>query len=213
MENSLYFGTYAQFETASKKDAAPLLGADNLVGDIFEIEFVTQEGLKTAWMKNRFGALVAYFDYATSRELAIYEARGWKLRSILSFVAFSESAEDGKYWGETALVCYAPGHEAFDEFVVNVSQRIGEGIRPDLDLGQEGIEHVIKSDGAWSPSKTIPLPTMQKGHAILKSRRKITEKLIEQGRKGNKGCYFLSWAFLLALIAALIFGLRSCGVF
>ena len=35
----------------------------------------------------------------------------------------------------------------------------------------------------------------------MKSRRKMSEKLIEQGRKGNKGCYAVSWLFLLALVA------------
>ena len=40
-----YFGTYHRFETSSKKDAALLLGADNLVGDMYDIEFVTESGL------------------------------------------------------------------------------------------------------------------------------------------------------------------------
>ena len=39
-----YFGTYHRFETSSKKDAALLLGADNLVGDMYDIEFVTESG-------------------------------------------------------------------------------------------------------------------------------------------------------------------------
>lgn len=47
----------------------------------------------------------------------------------------------------------------------------------------------------------------------MKSRRKMSEKLIEQGRKGNKGCYAVSWAFLLLLVMAVLFGLKSCGVF
>ena len=47
----------------------------------------------------------------------------------------------------------------------------------------------------------------------MKSRRKMSEKLIEQGRKGNKGCYVVSWLFLLLVVAGLLFGLKSCGVF
>ena len=38
-----YTGFYARFDTPSKKDAAVLLGADNLVGDLFDVEFVTEE--------------------------------------------------------------------------------------------------------------------------------------------------------------------------
>ena len=49
-----YTGFYARFDTPSKKDAAVLLGADNLVGDLFDVEFVTEEGTAVAWMVNRF---------------------------------------------------------------------------------------------------------------------------------------------------------------
>ena len=38
-----YFGTYHRFETASKKEAGRLLGADNLVGDLYHID-CTMEG-------------------------------------------------------------------------------------------------------------------------------------------------------------------------
>lgn len=57
-----YFGTYHRFETPSKKDAALLLGADNLVGDKYDIEFVTESGQRAAWLRNRFGAKIGFFD-------------------------------------------------------------------------------------------------------------------------------------------------------
>lgn len=212
MESSLYFGSYARFETVSKEDAAQLLGADNLVGDIFEIEFITAERENIAWLKNRFGARVGFFDSKTSRELSIYEARGWKLRAILSHIAYSELPEPGIYWGEAALLCYRPDG-FFDSFVENVSKKITEGVRPDVKLTEEGINRIFESEGEWSPSKTIPLPKLSPGNAYIKTRRSISERLIEQGRRRNKGCYFVSWVFLLGLVAALIFGLRACGVF
>ena len=52
MQAERYFGTYARFNTLSKKDAAILLGADNPIGDVFEIVFQTDNGVSTAWMKN-----------------------------------------------------------------------------------------------------------------------------------------------------------------
>lgn len=51
MQAERYFGTYARFNTLSKKDAAILLGADNPIGDVFEIVFQTDNGVSTAWMK------------------------------------------------------------------------------------------------------------------------------------------------------------------
>lgn len=209
-----YFGTYARFDTASKKDAAVLLGADNLVGDVFDIEFVTEDGVRTAWMKNRFGAMVGFFEPGTSRDLSLCEARGFRMQALLSFIAYSESPEPGEYWGEAAIICYDPKDaEAFECFTGNIATRMMDGIRPEVDLGEQGYAKVVESKGTWKPTKTVSLPSKQAGVAILKTRRSVSEKMIEQGRKGNKGCYILSWVFLLALIAGIIFGLRSCGVF
>lgn len=47
----------------------------------------------------------------------------------------------------------------------------------------------------------------------MKGRRKMSEKLIEQGRKGNKGCYIVSWIFILAVVALALLGLKTCGAF
>ena len=71
MQAERYFGTYARFNTLSKKDAAILLGADNPIGDVFEIVFQTDNGVSTAWMKNRFGALIGFLDAELSRQLSI----------------------------------------------------------------------------------------------------------------------------------------------
>ena len=191
-----------------------LLGADNLVGDVFDIEFVTEDGVRTAWMKNRFGAMVGFFEPGTSRDLSLCEARGFRMQALLSFIAYSESPEPGEYWGEAAIICYDPKDaEAFECFTGNIAARMMDGIRPEVDLGEQGYAKVVESKGTWKPTKTVSLPSKQAGVAILKTRRSVSEKMIEQGRKGNKGCYILSWVFLLALIAGIIFGLRSCGVF
>ena len=53
----------------------------------------------------------------------------------------------------------------------------------------------------------------EKGTAWVKTERSGTEALVEQARKGNIGCTIASWIFLLALVALLIFGLHSCGLF
>lgn len=214
MAEYAYFGTYARFDTVSKKDAAALLGADNLVGDVFSIECETQDGETRAWMVNRFGAKIGFFDAATSRKLSICAARGWAVHALLAFVAFTDAPDPGHYWGEAALVCYDTAHaEAFEAFMTGVGQRLGDGIRPDVDLGEQGVSQVIGSAGSWTPSKTIPMPEKERGTVIMKSRRKLSEKMIEQGRKGNKGCYAVSWIFLLAVVAGILFGLKSCGVF
>lgn len=214
MQTERYFGTYARFDTKSKRDAAALLGADNLVGDQFDIVFENEDGATVAWMKNRFGALIGFFDASTSRQLQVLAARGWTLKALLSFVAFTDSPDPGHYWGEAVVIGYNPQWEqAFSHFVGTLGTRMTNGIRPDVALGEQGIEQVIESNGSWSPKKTYPLPEKKAGTVILKSRRKFSEGLIEQGRMGNKGCYAVSWAFLLALVVGVLFALKACGAF
>lgn len=211
---STYAGFYARFDTPSKKDAAILLGADNLVGDVYEIVFKTEDSITAAWMKNRFDALVGFFDSETTRHLQILHARGWHIQAILSFVAYTDSPKPGHYWGEAAVLCYAPSHvDEFERFIETIARRLIEGVRPEIDLGEQGVEHIIQSNGLWSPKKTVPLPAKKAGTVIMKSHRKISEKFIEQGRAGNKGCYLVSWVFLAGVVIAVIFGLKSCGIF
>lgn len=214
MQAERYFGTYEQFNTRSKKDAATLLGADNLIGDVFDIVFQTESGVSIAWMKNRFGKLVGFFDASFSRKLSIFVARGWKLQALLSFVAFTDSPEPGHYWGEVAVICFNQDLEpVLTPFIQSTAQRLSDGVRPDVNLGEQAVEQLISSNGSWTPTKTVPFPKKKTGTVIMKSRRKMSEKLIEQGRKGNKGCYLVSWLFLLLLVALILFGLKSCGVF
>lgn len=214
MQAERYFGTYARFDTRSKKDAAALLGADNLIGDVFEIVFQTDEGSSVAWMKNRFGQLIGFFDSSFSRELSILAARGWKLQALLSFVAFTDRPEPGHYWGQAAVICFDENLEqTITPFIASTSARLSDGVRPDVDLGEQAVDQLVSSNGTWVPKKTVPFPQKEEGTVIMKSRRKMSEKLIEQGRKGNKGCYAISWLFLLLLVALALFGLKSCGIF
>ena len=201
-----YFGTYQTFETVSKKDAAVLLGADNLVGDRYTIEIELDGDAHKAWLVSRFDQRIGFFDGNFSRRLSILKANGLELTAILSFVAYTDMPEPGRYWGEMAVIAYNPAHkEAFERFITTVCTRVN--------FDAEGVERIISSGGSWVPEQTVPMPSKKKGTVIMKSKRSVSEKLIEQGRKGNKGCYVVSWAFIIALVAALLFGLKACGVF
>lgn len=61
-------------------------------------------------MKNRFGKLVGFFDPKLQGACA-FCMHDWNLKAILSFVAYTDNPEPGEYWGEAALLCYAPEHE------------------------------------------------------------------------------------------------------
>ena len=209
-----YFGTYQTFRTVSKKDAAVLMGSNTLVGDRYRINLTMDEGVHRAWLINKFNETIGYFDDSFSHELSLLAAEGLELVGILSFVAFTETPEPGEYWGQAAVIGYSPYcSEEFNQFIDGICGLIGKGIRPKLALKGSAVDEIIDSNGTWLPSEHEPLPEKQRGMALLKTRRGFIDGLVEAGRTGNKGCYILSWAFLLALVAAIIIGLKSCGVF
>lgn len=213
MVETRYFGEYARFDTVSKTDAAQLVSADNLVGDRYEIVFQNENGDRVAWLKNRFGKLVGFLDAKTSRELSFCEARGFEMWAFLAFVAFTDNPKPGKYWGEVALVCYTPHENAFKNFAMEIERQFIKGKRPKVDLGNQGINQVIESNGSWLPGKQVPLPKFDGTTAFVKTKRSTTEKLVEQGRAGNKGCTVAIWIFLALLAVAAVLSLRACGVF
>lgn len=212
MANNGYFGQYARFDTASKNEGAGLVSADNLVGDVFTIEFDFEDGQRIAWIKNRFGARMGFFDAEVSSKLNLCEARGWTLHALLAFVAYDEP-EGGHYWGQVALICFDKKHEeAFEAFTKAVGKRLSEGIRPQVELADQGVQQVIESGGTWQPKKTVPLPKKTAGTALVKTRLSATEKLVEQGRARNKGCYVGSILLLAAILAAITLTLKACNV-
>lgn len=209
-----FFGSYERFSTPSKKEAAVLLGADNLVGDRYDIVFKTENHVSVAWLKNRFEGEIGFLNARVSRTLSVLAARGWKLNAVLSFVAYSDIPEPGEYWGEVALICYDPVLEAsFFPFVGTFGADMVDGNRRSLKLNDHELQRIIDSNGAWLPSTKIKLPTLDKGTAFIKTRRSFTEKMVELGRKGNKGCYLVSWFFILCLVALFAFLLHSFGLF
>ena len=216
-----YFGTYTTFETVSEKEAARLLSADNLIGDVYDIELEFYKGERRGWLVNRFGERVGYLESDISRKLSVLQAGDLVLKGILSFVAYTEMDEEDKnrthncrYWGEMALVCYPPRYaDSFERFIANVSEKMADNVRLRIDFDREAVMRIIDSEGAWIPEQTVPMPAKVKGTVVMKDSRSLGDKMIEQGRKGNKGCYLISWAFLIAVavgaafIAKTVFGL------
>ena len=45
--------------------------------------------------------------------------------------------------------------------------------------------------------------------AVLKDHRSMSEKMIEQGRARNKGCYFVSYLFIALVVIAIAYGLYT----
>ena len=86
---------------------------------------------------------------------------------------------------------------------------LAEGIRPEINLGEQAISKVIESNGTWKPDMRSSRPKSESGTVIMKSQRKMSELLIEKGRAGNIGCYIVSIAFIIVVIVAIIFAAKT----
>lgn len=211
--DQIYEGFYARFDTVSKAQGSMMMGADHLVGDDYEVFFKTEDGQVVAWVRNKFGAETGFFDASTSRKLQIANAREQTIRAVLSFVAYSDTPDPGLYWGQMALFCFAPRYaDEMNAFIDRVASRIAEGVRPAIDLGSQAVAKILEEPD-WVPNDTVPLPKKETGMAVLKDHRSMSEKMIEQGRSGNKGCYAISWIFIAIVVIAIIYGLHVAGLF
>ncbi len=216
-----YIGTYQTFQTVSRDEAANLLGPNNLVGDLYDIECTIDEGMQRAWLVNQFGKRVGYFEASYSRRLSILKAQGMTIKALLSFIAATNRADqaDDKqggahYWGEAAVIAFDPTFEApMKVFLEGLGKEMAGGRRLRIDLDQREVDRIIETNGTWLSKETVPLPRQGKNTVIMKSQRSFTDRMVAEGRKGNKGCYVVSWAFIIAVVALVIFGLKSCGVF
>ena len=208
-----YEGFYARFETPSKKMGSLLMGADNLVGDDYQVEFRTEDGRVVAWLLNKFGAEIGYLDVDGSRKVQLANARDQKIRAILSYVAYSEEPDPGMYWGEMAVFCFNPAYsKEMDAFVDRVAARIAEGVRPAINLGTAAVQKIFDEQD-WTPTDTVSIPKNGNGVAIMKDHRSLSEKMIEQGRDRNPGCMVISWVFVIAVVLAIAYGVaRLFGV-
>lgn len=234
-----YFGTYEDFSLSPDEEPGSLTGADNAVGDVYDIELKLNDGVYTAWIVNQFGHAMGYFSESFSKELALLAADAMVLKAILSFVAFTnyDSASDnenaaesenegedgskekkkinytnyGFYWGSVAVVCYGPeSEEAAEAYIKNIAAKIAADVRPQISLSPQAADKIEESGGSWVPAQTISLPDNKSGMTFIKRRRRVTEKIIDQGRAKNKGCYVLSWLIIIAFVLICAFGVKTC---
>ena len=216
MALDVYSGEYAKF-FAVANDGVDFMGADNLVGDKYEIDIRDEAGGYKAYLVNRFGKDIGYLENRMVRPVQLAQAKGWKTGAFLSFVAFTQGKDEetpGYYWGQMAVLCYdSKISDAMDAFEGQLSKKMADGGRPQVDFGAQSLEKLLNSPQTWFPTDKAPAPKMEKGSSIVKDHRTPNERLIEESRKGNKGCYVLSYAFIIAVIALFIWLLHSCGVF
>jgi hypothetical protein len=209
-----YFGKYFKFYTTSKEDAAQLMSADNLIGDYFSLKTIYSDNQYKTLIINKFNKEIAFLNATDSKQIALLQTANLEITTLLSFIAFTESSDEGYYWGEVAVIAYDKKfNEAMNKYIKKISNRIKTGIRPDIDLTGEGFNKIIESNGEWTPAAVVSFPNKEKGTVVLKKQQSVLDKLTEEGRKKNKGCYIASWLFILVIVFLIALCAKSCGLF
>ncbi|NPD30928.1 hypothetical protein HLV37_03435 [Eggerthellaceae bacterium zg-1084] len=209
-----YTGSYARFTCPSKKNAAVLIGADCIVGDEVRFELRTEDGETTAWLMNRFDAVIGSLSKEDTHQLRIRQAEGRSIRILLGLIAYSETPEPGQYWGEVLIFSHTPASAEFvDPFIDRVATALRQGVRPAIDLSESDLAALEANPQQWITSGRVPLPQIKAGMAVLKSRQSLTDRLVEQARRGNKGCAVVGWGGLLIGMAGIAALLKFLGVF
>ena len=217
-----YYATYCRFSTYSKDEAAVLLGADCCVGDVLQVHVEEHAVDPEGTLVNRFGATVGHINPDMAQQVLLCRAKGWEPRALLAAVYYTEPdrADDNNqqagekgpgYWGEVVIMAFsnAPAYRAFCD---TVAQALGEGARPNVELGSTGASKVEESKGSWLPEGRVSKPHLAPGTAVVKDHLSFNEKLVEQARRRNPGCMAAGWAFIAVAVAALVWlALRLIG--
>lgn len=213
--NDIYFGSYIRFETVDKKAGAALVGPDNAIGDIGDIVWKRDANhQQQAWLQNRFGGQFGFIDPKESHKLAVIHAKGWTIKYVLSFTAYSEKPDPGVYWGQVAIIAYPKRYEeSFSVFLKTFSEACATGARPDPELGPSSIQTILDDASSWKSTKKVKIPSLDSSSVVLKDHRSVHDKVLDMSRKKNVGCYIISWIFLLGLVAAIVYAAHSFGIF
>ena len=204
-----FVGRYCLFTAADKDAAGALIGADCPVGSPFSVEADVDTGTGArAWLRNRFGARVGYLQGSDAETVQLALAKGWTCTALLASLYYRGGEEGTVYWGEVALMCYAPSAE-MDAFAAGMGKLLADGTRPDVDLGKGAVEQIMAAGGAWTPSGRVPKLPERPGNALVKDHISFNERLIEMSRERKVGCMVVGWAFIALLVVGAVFLLRA----
>ena len=149
-----------------------------------------------------------------SHTLAVLQAKDWEIAYVLSFTAYSEALGENAYWGQVAIMAYSPKHaESFRSFASSFAREAARGLRPDPSLSARSAEEIAKDPSSWKPSSKVKIPDNEVSSVILKDHRSVHDKVLDLGRSKNIGCYIISWAFILGVVACILWFLHCMGIF
>jgi hypothetical protein len=205
MEATPYFGTYERVQEVTEEESRHLSSNESVIGSLVTLVFDEDgDGRERVCVESARGYSLGHFSPDFSSQLTALRQEGLICTAYLSAVAYAES--NGLFWGEFAVVCYAPDQAtAWEHYCANLKGRIANGDHPDMQLGKKNLARVIDSNGVWCLNKSIPYEKLDRGGVYFKKKRSWSDALVEMAVSGNMGCKIIAVLFWIVLAAAVIF--------
>ncbi|MCF0104591.1 MAG: hypothetical protein HUJ51_04330 [Eggerthellaceae bacterium] len=203
-----YFAAYMRFIAEDEKEAAYLMGADNCVGDLLHFErSAALDGISTVVI-NRFGKKIGTLESSDSQTGRFYEEKGWTLIGVIDFIAVKAKKRAGHLVQIVAFSSPPKHAKDLNVFVKIFANALAEGKRLDPLLSAEEQKKMLSAGGVYLPERKRPLEK-SKDFEYLKTELSLKEKIVEQARQKNPGCYAASILWLNLVCAGVIFLILS----
>ncbi|MCD8200417.1 MAG: hypothetical protein LUD25_05665 [Coriobacteriaceae bacterium] len=207
--SDIYYGAYCKTEAKTSDMSSRLGGNAVIVGNEVPMStetIVTERGKEIPQVtvgideEQPIGCL----PQGVGSKVALLQGKGWECHAYPSVIGYNQN--DQKFWCEVAVVCYSTDHKKeFDAFCKKLTQRLGKGDHPDIDLSNKLVDRVISSGGTWCEMRTLPLPKLEKGNVYYKKHRSAADRAANAAVRNPRGCYIaIAVVVVVIIIAALI---------
>ncbi|MCF0231897.1 MAG: hypothetical protein HUJ63_06460, partial [Enterococcus sp.] len=199
-----FFASYVRFFAGEAKNAAYLMGPDNAVGDMLHFETVSTPNALVTEILNRFDKKIGILEPQDSHDIRILEEKDWQIFGLLDYVAVHTEVKTNYCAGVLLLAAPNKYSESLENFTMLLSSELSEGKRLDALLSPSEQKEMFANNGEFLPTRRRALEK-EENFKYLKTEASLKEKIYEQGRQKNPGCYIVSISFLVLIAAGLIF--------
>lgn len=191
---------YIQAKPANKIQAAQLTSSNSVVGNFFNLEY--DKEIKQIIIFNKYKYPVAQLSAEDSKKIYLQINKENIIKCMLAYVTYCQPKNC--HYATFLFIAYPKQYKkAYNNFTNLIKSKIEQGIYPQINIEKYEHNQIIKKNGNFRIQKNIK-PDLKSGTVIVKDKISFTEKLIEEARNKNKGCYFASIVFLLTLAAFII---------
>ncbi|MDR3136563.1 MAG: hypothetical protein LBU07_04000 [Coriobacteriales bacterium] len=199
----VYDGFYQLLAPSSIEHGVYFLGAGGIVASTLTLSLSAgaQREANTIWLTAPDGHRLARLPDKPAQRLRAHLARDWHITALIAAVYYHAQSRGVSV--EVAFICWDKSCVALAVFSHNIADRLASGDHAGLELSQEQLVRVLKSQGRWFLTKSTPYPPDEMGRVLYRKRRSGSERLAAYALRHRWGCTVLASLFFLVVLLAL----------